>query len=113
MNKTRNRNSVIRTLVVDDAPAAVRAIRTYLESTEDAEVAGTARTGKEAIEMARRLQPDLLLLDLFMPGLSGLEVVKGVRAVSPHTCIIIITVLGEDMKGTCRDLGADGFLVKN
>ncbi len=72
-----------------------------------------ARSGNEAIEMARSLQPDLMLVDLFMPGMSGLEVMRSVRSASPKTRIIIITVLGEDMNGTCRSLGAEGFIVKN
>lgn len=113
MNRTEQRARPIRTLVVDDAPAAARAIRNFLESEAATEVVGIAQCGIEAIEMAKFLRPDLMLLDLFMPGMSGLEVVKGVRSASPKTRIIIITVLGEDMSTECRGFGAEGFVVKN
>jgi DNA-binding NarL/FixJ family response regulator len=113
MNETEQRVRPIRTLVVDDAPAAARAIRVFLESETETEVAGVAHRGDEAIDMAQVLKPDLILLDLFMPGLSGLDVLKGIRAASPRSRIIIITVLGEDMMGTCRGFGAEGFVVKN
>lgn len=113
METSRKTDLPIRTLVVDDAPAMARAIRSFLEAQSETEVAGVARSGPEAIRMAGRLQPDLVLLDLFMPGMSGLDVVNGLKMVSPCSRIIIVTVLGEEMVGTCRGFGADGFVMKN
>ena len=113
MIKTQDRKTLLRTLVVDDSPATARAIRSFLEMEVGAEVAGMAQSGAEAVAMARDLQPDLMLVDLFMPGLSGLEVVKRVRQASPATRIIIITVLGEELSGACESVGAQGYVVKN
>jgi CheY-like chemotaxis protein len=113
MNKTENRKRPIRTLVVDDALVSARAIRSLLELEERTEVAGMAQSGEEAVELAQALQPDLMLVDLFMPGMSGLEVVRKVRRTSPATRIIVITALGEDMSSVCLNVGAQGFVVKN
>lgn len=113
MNRINNFKAPRRTIVVDDTPATARAIRAFLESEIGTEVAGVAHSGETAVALARRIQPDLALVDLFMPGLSGLEVVRQVRSVSPQTRIIIVTVLGEDMGDTCIDAGVEGFVVKN
>jgi DNA-binding NarL/FixJ family response regulator len=102
-----------RTIVVDDTPSTARAIRAFLEGEIGTEVAGVAHSGENAIELARNVRPELALVDLFMPGISGLEVVRQVRSVSPQTRFIIVTVLGEDMSETCRGAGVEGFVVKN
>lgn len=111
----RNENSRIpqRTIVVDDTPSTARAICSFLESELGTEVAGVAHSGEKAVELANQVRPELALVDLFMPGISGLEVVKQIRSVSPQTRIIIVTVLGEDMAETCRAAGVEGFVVKN
>ncbi len=100
-------------MIVDDTPAVARAIRAFLETELGTDVTGVAHSGEKAIAMAGKLKPDLALIDLFMPGLSGLEVARQLQAVSPATRVIIVTVLGEDMAETCRRSGVQGFVVKN
>ncbi len=65
---------MIRTLVVDDDYMAASVHRSYVERVHGFEVVGEAHTGRETIELARRLQPDLILLDIYLPDISGLEV---------------------------------------
>jgi DNA-binding NarL/FixJ family response regulator len=113
MNRDSKPNSPKRAMIVDDTPATARAIRAFLESELATEVSGVAHTGEKAIDLARQAQPDLALIDLIMPGLSGLEVAQRIHAVSPSTRIIIVTALGEDMSDTCRRAGVEGFVVKN
>src|SRR5580698_3343481 len=69
-------NPVMRTLVVDDEPIARQVLRDELSGFEDVEVTGEAGNGEEALEQIIRLKPDLVLLDLQMPGLGGFEVIR-------------------------------------
>ncbi|MGF1605882.1 MAG: LytR/AlgR family response regulator transcription factor [Rhodothalassiaceae bacterium] len=68
--------SVIRTLLVDDEPLALRGLAIRLEPYRDVEIAGQAANGREAIKMIRELKPDLVFLDIQMPGFNGFEVIK-------------------------------------
>jgi response regulator of citrate/malate metabolism len=83
---------MIRTLVVDDDYMAASVHRSYVERVQGFEVVGEAHTGRETIELARRLQPDLILLDIYLPDISGLEVLRALREPgSPAVDVIAIT----------------------
>ncbi len=83
---------MIRTLVVDDDYMAASVHRSYVERVHGFEVVGEAHTGRETIELARRLQPDLILLDIYLPDISGLEVLRALREPgSPAVDVIAIT----------------------
>ena len=83
---------MIRTLVVDDDAMTASIHRSYVERVPGFEVVGEAHTGRRALEDARELRPDLLLLDIYLPDLSGLEVLRALRAPGePHVDVIAVT----------------------
>src|SRR5919204_3436309 len=101
-----------RTLVVDDHPLTRAALVGLLEQ-HDFPVVGEAADGEEAVERAREAQPDLVLLDLTMPGCSGLEALPRVRAAAPGCEVVILTASGteENLLAAIR-AGAAGYLLK-
>jgi len=83
---------VIRTLVVDDDAMTASIHRSYVERVPGFEVVGEAHSGRQALELARTLRPDLLLLDIYLPDLSGLEVLQTLREPGqPHVDVIAVT----------------------
>jgi PAS domain S-box-containing protein len=98
----------IRTLVlVDDEAAVRRVVRMQLEATGDYRVLGEGADGAAAIELAGRHRPDLLLLDVTMPGTDGLGALPGVRAASPQTRVVLLTALADpDLVAQAAALGA-------
>ena len=101
-----------RTLVVDDHPLTRAALVGLLER-HDFAVVGEAGDGEEAIGRARELQPDLVLLDLSMPGLGGLEALPRLRAAAPRCEVVVLTASGteENLLAAIRG-GAAGYLLK-
>ncbi|MDD3311757.1 response regulator transcription factor [Pseudodesulfovibrio sp.] len=79
-------------LIVDDHRVVIAGIRSLLDSLADVEVAGEATDGAEAVELARRLRPDLVIMDISMPGMDGVEAAGLIREVSPGTRIVIYTM---------------------
>ena len=102
-----------RLLVVDDVPL-FRAGLTSALTAAGFEVAGEAGTAETAVAQAEEHQPDLVLLDVLMPGLSGLDVVEKITAVSPHSNVVLLTgsESEEDML-TALKAGARGYIVKD
>jgi DNA-binding NarL/FixJ family response regulator len=101
-----------RTLVVDDHPLTRSALVSLLEQ-HDFHVVGEAADGDEAVERARETQPDLVLLDLTMPGCGGLEALPRVRAAAPTCEVVVLTASGteENLLAAIR-AGAAGYLLK-
>lgn len=103
----------IRTLVVDDSPVARHSICSFLRMLPEVKVVGTAGDGLEAIALAMTLQPDLVLLDLQMPAMNGLEAAAHLRRTLPCAHLVMVTV--HDTPGVrqaCRESGAQGFVAK-
>ena len=86
----------IRVLIADDHPLFRDGLRTLLQSEFEAEVAGEAATGEETISMAATLQPDVILMDIHMPGINGIEATRRILHTSPHISILIVTMYEED-----------------
>jgi len=105
---------MIRLLVADDHTIVRQGLVSMLEETGECEVVAEAADGHEAVELAMRTQPDIVVTDLSMPRLSGLEVVKRVRAQLPNTKALVLTVHEEDeyILPIIR-AGASGFLNKD
>ena len=102
-----------RILVVDDHPITRDALSSLL-AQGGFDVVGEAADGSEAIELARSLQPQLVLLDLTMPGLDGLSALPGIREAAPRAEIVVLTASGtEDNLLTAIRAGAAGYLLKS
>ncbi len=106
--------AVLTIVVVDDAVEVRTLVRTRLTLSEQFEVVGEGASGLEAIELAERLQPDVLLLDVSMPGMDGLEALPRVREVSPSTRVVMYSGFAEEgLSDRCRALGATAFVEKS
>src|ERR671923_3105556 len=102
-----------RILIVDDHPLTREALSSLLDRNGFA-VAGEAADGEEAIELARRLQPELVLLDLSMPGLDGLTALPRLREAAPDCEVVVLTASGtEDNLLAAIRAGAAGYLLKS
>ncbi len=101
-------------MLVDDGEAFLRAAVEFLEQYEKLAVVATARSGREALDQAPRLQPDVVLLDLKMPDLTGFEILLQLRAMLPRAGIIILTLYDfEGYRQVALANGADEFIPKD
>jgi len=82
---------VIRVLIADDHAIVRKGIRALLATEQDIEVVGEAQDGEEAVAEVMRLAPDVVLMDLVMPGMDGLEAIRQVAAYHPGTRILVLT----------------------
>jgi|ERR1700722_11731602 len=105
---------MFRILIADDHEVARRGVRALLESHPGWQVCGEAKDGRETVELAAQMNPDLVLLDIGMPNLNGLEASRQILAASPDTAILILTMLDSDqvVREVLR-VGARGFLLKS
>ncbi|GAB3146082.1 response regulator [Microbispora hainanensis] len=105
---------MIRVLLADDQPLVLAGLRTILSAEPDIDVAGQARGGHEAVALARDLRPDVVLMDIRMPGLDGLAATREILATMPDVQVIMLTTfdLDEYVYEALR-AGAAGFLVKD
>jgi NarL family two-component system response regulator LiaR len=104
----------ISVLIVDDHAVVRQGLRSLLGLQEDIEVVGEAANGLEAVEQTSRLLPDVVLMDLIMPQLDGIEATRRIRALSPSTQVIVLTSFGEDEKVfSAIKAGALSYLLKN
>jgi DNA-binding NarL/FixJ family response regulator len=103
-----------KVLIVDDHALLRKGVRNTIESEEDFEVVGEAEDGAEALAKAKKLKPDLILMDISMPHGNGLETLSAIKKELPDVKIIMLTVHNKDenlLEATKR--GAEGFLSKN
>ena len=104
---------MIRVLVADDHPIVRGGIVALLESADDIEVVGQAATGLEAVDLALTLEPDLVLMDLRMPGIDGDEATARVLAARPGIRVVVLTTYETDESIlTAIEAGASGYLLK-
>jgi DNA-binding NarL/FixJ family response regulator/predicted Ser/Thr protein kinase len=104
----------IKVLLVDDHAVVRQGLRTFLELQDDMTIAGEAANGVEAIEQAKHTQPDIVLLDLMMPKMGGVEATPPIIAACPQARVIILTSFGEDDQVIpAIRAGAQGYLLKD
>jgi len=104
----------VRILVVDDHAVVRRGVRSLLESQPGWEVSGEAATGREAVELARRLQPDVVVMDLTLPELNGLDATRQILRDSPRSEILVLTMhYSEELADQALQAGARGYVLKS
>ncbi|MGZ3625018.1 MAG: response regulator [Ktedonobacteraceae bacterium] len=105
---------VIRVLLVDDHSVVREGLRMFLGRDPDLDVVGEAADGAEAIQMAQHLRPDVVLMDLLMPGMDGITAIKAIRSTLPDTEVIALTSVleSEAVLGAVK-AGAIGYLLKD
>ena len=104
----------IRVLIVDDHAVVREGLRAFLQTQEGIEVAGEAGDGREAVEAASRLRPDVILMDLVMPELDGVAAMRVLRESVPDARVIVLTsFLDDDKLLPAIRAGAAGYLLKN
>jgi len=104
----------IRILVADDHEVVRRGLRTLLEAQPGWEVAGEAATGREALEMTKQLKPEVVLLDITMPELNGLEATRQILKALPKTEVLILTMHeSEQLVREVLKAGARGYVLKS
>jgi DNA-binding NarL/FixJ family response regulator len=103
----------MRVLVADDHPMYRYGLRTLLEATPDLEVVGEAATGVEAVSAAATLQPDIVVMDLNMPGLNGIDATRAILRTNPGTGVLVLTMFDDDESVfAAMRAGARGYLLK-
>lgn len=110
----KKNNPLIRVLVADDSPTALMSVCRYLEFEGEFELIGTATDGMDLLGKTERLRPDLVLTDLSMPRINGLEATVELRKSFPELRILIFSGLnGLSLRDECLRCGANGFIEKS
>jgi DNA-binding NarL/FixJ family response regulator len=104
----------LRILVVDDHAVVRRGIRSLLESHEGWEVCGEATTGRDAVEQSRQLRPDVVVMDLSLPELNGLDATRQILKDTPGTEVLVLTMhRSEELARDVLRAGARGYIMKS
>jgi DNA-binding NarL/FixJ family response regulator len=104
----------VRVLIADDEPFFVESVEALLAGDERVEVVGTAANGKQAVELATALTPDVTLMDISMPILDGIEATRRIRERLPNACVLVLT--GSSISADvdrARQAGVAAFLTKD
>jgi DNA-binding NarL/FixJ family response regulator len=103
----------VRVLIVDDNPQVVKDLRQFLDLTGDMEIVGEASSGQEAVSLAAELTPDVVIMDLEMPGMDGFQATRLIkeRGLAPRVVILSVHAHPENIN-RARTAGADEFVVK-
>jgi DNA-binding NarL/FixJ family response regulator len=105
--------AVVRVLLVDDQEAYLRAMAAVVEETPGFEVVGRAGTGEEAVELAARLVPDLVLMDVNLPGIDGLEATRRLRGPRPALVVVLMSTYDDEAgAGFVAESGASAYVTK-
>lgn len=107
-----NTSDPIRVLIADDHPVFRFGLRVLLQGEPDMEVVGEATTGREAVDMALDLRPDVVLMDLNMPELNGIDATRRIRAEAPEVGVLVVTMFDDDTVFAAMRAGARGYLLK-
>jgi DNA-binding NarL/FixJ family response regulator len=114
MDGAKNLPKTIRVLIADDHRLFAQALEAILEDDDRIAIAGHARDGKQAVDLARRLEPDVVLMDIAMPGMDGFQATRMITDERPETSILILT--GSNSRADvdrARKAGAAGYVTKD
>ena len=101
----------LRLLIADDHAIVHIGVRTFLRDKHEWEICGDAENGREAVAKVRNLSPDIVILDLSMPGMNGFEAAAEIRRIAPSVKIILYSI--HDVPTTASEIGADAFVSKS
>ena len=105
---------MIRLLLIDDHEMVREGLKAMLVAEPDFEIVGDAANAEQALELIERLRPDVVLLDIRLPGVSGIDLCSNVTSLYPQTAVIILTTFAEEnLVAQCIQAGARGFIVKD
>jgi DNA-binding NarL/FixJ family response regulator len=105
---------MIRVLIVDDHAVVRRGLAQLLETTDDLRLAGEAADGEDAVERAAELRPDVVLMDLSMPGMDGVQAISRILAVHPEAHVLVLTSFSDQNRILdALQAGAEGYLLKH
>ena len=102
----------IRTLLVDDSPVIVAALKGFLATQPYIELIGVASSGDEAMRFLAQSEPDLILIDVHLPGSNGLETTRLIRLRWPRTRVILMSGFYKDLSQIWPEVGASGYIYK-
>lgn len=103
----------VTVLIADDEPSFRSGLRALLGSADGLDIVGDAADGEEVIRLAAELQPDVVLMDINMPGINGIEATRQVLATSPHIAVLMLTMFeDDDSVFAAMRAGAHGYLLK-
>jgi DNA-binding NarL/FixJ family response regulator len=106
--------SPISVLLVDDNPDFLKSVARFLSADPQIVIAGSVLSGREALEQIESLHPDLVLMDLTMPGMNGLEATRLIKAQPDAPCVIILTLHDNaEYRAAAKIVRADGFVAKS
>ncbi|MGG1675402.1 response regulator [Neobacillus sp. NRS-1170] len=104
----------LKVLIADDHPLFRHGVKTLFLTTSELEIVGEATSGEEAIELAQSLEPDIILMDLRMPGCNGIEATREIIKIRPQTQILILTMFQDDHSVfAAMRAGAKGYVLKD
>ncbi|WP_257984313.1 response regulator transcription factor [Neobacillus cucumis] len=104
----------MKVVLIDDHPLFRSGVRNLIQTTDDLEVIGEGASGEAAVELALKLQPDVIVMDIRMPGLNGIEATRVIREKQPEMKILIVTMLKNDKSVfTAMQMGARGYVLKD
>nr|WP_275983549.1 response regulator transcription factor [Paenibacillus hamazuiensis] len=104
----------MRIVIAEDHPLFRSGVRNLLRTTDDLEVVGEASSGEEAVALVERLQPDLVLMDIRMPGMNGIEATRLIKEKYPAIEVLILTMFRDDQSVfTAMRVGAKGYILKD
>jgi DNA-binding NarL/FixJ family response regulator len=113
MDQESSGDAPIRVLIADDHLLFAEALSTLLERHDRIEVVGSAASGADAIDQALMLRADVVVMDVGMPGIDGLETTRRLRTIAPRTRVIVLTGLtDDDLERRAADAGASALLTK-
>lgn len=108
-------NDKIRVMIVDDHLVVRQGLGMFLKTCEDLELVGEAGDGEEALRLAGQLSPDVVLMDMIMPGMGGIEATQAIRKAYPHVQVVALTSFNDNQElvQSALKAGAVGYLFKN
>ena len=110
---TNSPSQPIRVMLVDDHTMVRRGLVTFLKAFDDLELAGEAKSGEAAIQLCAEVRPDVILMDMVMPEMSGVDAVREIRKLDPMARIVMCSAMGQQqLVSEAESAGASGFITK-